>query len=127
VDAVQKAVEKAYALVFDFKKERRIEDLQNFPIHERKKRRRELRLLQEQAKTNKMKRSNTIKSNSRPPKKRARQSRDMYEEDGLSEEEAPLDDFEELESIINFKTPIEVDESEEEDEEEDFDSDVSHD
>ena len=126
VDAIQKAVEKAYSLVYEFKKERRIEDLQNYPIHERKKRRRELRLLQEQLTKNKSKKGKN-KSIARPPKKRARRSRDAYEDDGPASDDDPVDDFEELDSILNLKTPIEVDESEEEDSEEDFDSDVSHD
>jgi len=39
VDTIQKAVEDAYALVYDYQKERREDDLQQYPILERKRRR----------------------------------------------------------------------------------------
>jgi len=43
VKSIQKAVEEIYSLVYEFKKERRADDLQQYPLAERKKRKLELR------------------------------------------------------------------------------------
>lgn len=116
VDSVQTAVEHVYNLVFEFKRERQADDLQQFPISERKKRRREKRLLREQ-------RANGSSKYHAPSRKRTKYDEDFIndgDENNLDED----DDDDEL-SIVEFKTPIEVDESEEE--AEDFDSDTGHD
>lgn len=115
VDNVQAAVEHIYSLVFEFKRERQADDLQQFPISERKKRRREKRLLREQ------RGNGSSKYYSAPPMKKTK-----FEDGFINDEEPEVkdedDDDDELE-IVEFKTPIEV----ESDEAEDFDSDVSHD
>lgn len=111
VDNVQAAVEHIYSLVFEFKRERQVDDLQQYPISERKKRRREKRLLREQS---------SKFYNAAPPMKKTK-----FEDGFINDEEPEVkdeDDDDELE-IVEFKTPIEV----ESDEAEDFDSDVSHD
>ncbi|CAL8096939.1 unnamed protein product [Orchesella dallaii] len=118
VDNVQLAVEHIYNLVFEFKRERQVDDLQQYPISERKKRRREKRLLREQLA------NGSSKVHKGPSRKKTK-----YDEEFINDEERELVDEDEEDeelSIVEFKTPIEIDESEEEDAEE-FDSDISHD
>ena len=113
VESIQSAVEHIYGLVYEFKRERQADDLQQYPISERKKRRREKRLLREQRPNGS---SNYQKTSAR---KKAKYDADFIndnEENDIDED----DDDGEL-TIVEFKTPIEVDSDEAED------SDGSHD
>jgi TATA-box binding protein (TBP) (component of TFIID and TFIIIB) len=113
VQNVQKAVEDIYSLVYEYKKDRRADDLQQYPIAERKKMRLASRLLKEKQNGNACKRTSAAAKNKQhPPKKRVRVSDDIEgteeeeEEDLASTSESEEEPFD----IKSFKTPIEVDE-----------------
>jgi transcription initiation factor TFIID TATA-box-binding protein len=92
VDNIRLAVEQAYSLVFGFKNERRREDIEKFPISERKKRKREAKLLKEQQQQNNSKTASEIGP---PSRKRSKSS---YEEDFIDDEEVEEEEEEDEES-----------------------------
>jgi transcription initiation factor TFIID TATA-box-binding protein len=110
VQNIQKAVEAIYSLVYEFKKERRPDDLQQYPLAERKKMRLASRLLKEKQNGNANKRTSAAKNKKPPPRKRARHSEDIDEEEEEEEAAATSESEEEPFDIKSFKTPIEVDE-----------------
>jgi hypothetical protein len=115
VDSIQSAVETIYPLVFEYKNERRRDDIEQFPLSERRKRRRENQLLKKQNGTS------SSSKGSQPPKKKAKHNGyggdDFINDD---DEEENVSAAEEEVELKCFKSP--VDESEEE-----CESDASHD
>jgi len=115
-------VETIYPLVFEYKNERRRDDIEQFPLSERKRRRKEFK----ESKLLKKQNGSSAKRSGQPAKKRTKLN--GYAEDGFvldDNEEENLSEGEEQQSEVAelkcFKSP--VDESDEEE----FDSDASHD
>lgn len=109
VQNVQKAVEDIYTLVYEFRKERREDDLQQFPLAERKRRRLATRLLREKQNGNACK-----KTAPHRPRKRIRVSEEP-EENSEEETRESSDSEGEPFDIKTFKTPIEVDDEDDDD------------